>query len=213
LILACGGSPNWRPAGARTGARKTDLDLAQVFVEVANKDAADWIKQQRWVHELVHVVDGYYTATILAPHLADLATGPGIVEVEAPRFVRPLLARSVASIHAHRQLAGGGSMADGKGVMIEIVDYGLDVTLKDFLHRFGKTRVAYLWDQQLEARADERVPERYGYGVEYSSEDIDRGPIRHEPLNDDPAISGHGTHVARISSRVRKRTSSPDLLP
>lgn len=191
---------DWRPAGARTGARKTDRDVTQVFVEVANKDAADWIKQQPWVHELVHVVDGYYTATVPAPNLADLANGQGIVEVEAPRLVRPHLARSVASIHGHRPPTGGGSMADGKGVMIGIVDYGLDVTLKDFQHPDGKTRVDYLWDQQLEARTDERVPKRYGYGVEYCSEDIDRGPIRHEPLNDDPAISGHGTHVAGIAA-------------
>jgi len=208
-----------RVARPRAAARKKGTSGAeQVFVEVANAGAAKWVEDQTWVDELVQVVDGYYTATVPPDRVTELAAHEGVIEVEAVRFFRTHLDKSLVSIHGNEGTAGGGGVPDGKGVVIGIVDYGLDFTQKDFQNPpdekikdahnpGGMTRVAYIWDQQLKRKGKEHVPEKYGYGVEYSSKEIDYALrrnrpelIRHDPLNAGSDISGHGTHVAGIAA-------------
>ena len=188
---------------------------AQVFIEVANDRAAEWVKARPWMRKLVHVVDGYYTATIPEGRVAALGAHQGVIEVEAVRLFRPHLKRSIRSIRGNKQASGGG-IPSGKGVVVGIVDYGLDFTQKDFQNGRikdahnprGITRVAYLWDQQLQRKRNERRPSKYRYGVEYSSRDLDRalrtrtkrGRVRHNPLNGEPNLQGHGTHVAGIAA-------------
>lgn len=203
----------------RIAAREEGEDKSvQVFVEVANAEAAKWVKKQPGVRKLVQVVDGYYTATVPPDRLTELAAHEGVIEIEAVRFLRPQLDHSLISIHGNEGTTGGGGVPDGRGVVIGIVDYGLDFTQKDFQNPphakvrdahnpNGITRIAYLWDQQLKRKRKEHAPAKYGYGVEYSSKEIDYALqtnrfklIRHDPLNTESAISGHGTHVAGIAA-------------
>ena len=172
----------------------------QVFIEVAHAAAANWLRRQRGIRELVHVVDGYYTATLEAGSAERLAAHEGIIEVERVRYLRPTLIRSLESIHGREPPPWGGAVPDGKGVVIGFVDYGLDFKQKDFQGPGGRTRIAYLWDHDLRREGRERAPKKYRYGVEYSSRDIDRGRIRHCPLNEDRRVSGHGTLVAGIAA-------------
>ena len=188
-----------------------------VFIEVASAAAAHWLKAQRWVKQLVQVVDGYYTAIVPADRLDALAARKGVIEVEGVKALRPHLDRSVPRIHGREPAAPHGEVPDGRSVVIGIVDYGLDFTQKDFQNPAdgsvtdahnprGITRLAYLWDQELKPRKNERAPRAYGYGVEYSSRDIDRAlrarrpaRIRHDPLGARD-LGGHGTHVAGIAA-------------
>lgn len=206
-----------RLARQRVAAGKKRRDrFEQVFVEVANAEAAKWVADQRWVKKLVQLVDGYYTARVARNRLSALAAAEGVIEVEAVRYLRPHLDRSLRSIHGRDEPIKGGGLPDGRGVVIGIVDYGLDVTQKDFQNPprakirdahnpRGITRVAYLWDQALTRKGRERAPEKYRYGVEYSSKEIDRALrtkpalIRHNPLGAKD-IPGHGTHVAGIAA-------------
>jgi subtilisin family serine protease len=189
-----------------------------VFLEVANAAAAEWVRKQPGVRKLVHVVDGYYTATVRVDRIGKIAAHEGVMEVEALRFLRPHLTVSRKSIHATARPAGGGGMPDGRGVVIGLVDYGLDFTQKDFqnprrgkprdaCNPRGRTRIAYLWDQRLKPRGRERAPAKYRYGVEYSWKNIDRAlranrpeRVRHDPVDRRSDISGHGTHVAGIAA-------------
>lgn len=193
-------------------------EAVQVFVEVANAEAAKWVKKQPGVRKFMQVVDGYYTATVSPDRVSELAAHEGVIEVEAVRFLHPYLDHSLISIHGNERTTEGGDAPDGRGAVIGIVDYGLDFTQKDFQNPRdakvsdahnpgGITRVAYLWDQQLKRRKKERAPAKYGYGVEYSSKEIDYALrtnrlelIRHDPLNAKSDISGHGTHVAGIAA-------------
>ena len=46
----------------------------------------------------------------------------------------------------------------GRGTAVAVIDSGIDYTNSVFRDENGKTRIAYLWDQTIEERADERVP-------------------------------------------------------
>lgn len=185
-----------------------------VFVEVNN--AATRIKLEKlsakngWIREFVHLVEGYCTATVSEDRVEDLEKMPGVIEVESVRYGQPLLDQSVDSIHGWKGIpAGPDRQRQGEGVVIGIVDYGLDFALADFRNPAdGSTRVAFLWDQELKPRGRERSPAKYGYGVEYTRAQIDaelrgeeaRVVVRHDPLSPELDIPGHGTHVAGIAA-------------
>ena len=101
----------------------------------------------------------------------------------------------------------------GQGVLVAVIDSGVDYTLPDFRNEDGTTRIRYLWDQSLKAVEGEHVPKGYGMGVEYTKEEIDaafpdfyhvitpknivtQGAITIRTRD----ISGHGTAVAAIAA-------------
>ena len=101
----------------------------------------------------------------------------------------------------------------GQGVLVAVIDSGVDYTLPDFWNEDGTTRIRYLWDQSLKAVEGEHVPKGYGMGVEYTKEEIDaafpdfyhvitpknivtQGAITIRTRD----ISGHGTAVAAIAA-------------
>lgn len=189
-----------------------DEGTVPVFIEVSDASTRAWLQQQPWITRFVHLVGGYCTATVRLDHLHELEERPGVQEVEAVHYARPSLDQSVSSIQGWDGLPTPVErLAQGKGVVIGIVDYGLDFRLADFCHPNDtrSTRIEYLWDQELEPRDGEKSPATFGYGVEYSREQINAAlrsanpaaVVRHNPLyTGDPNISGHGTHVAGIAA-------------
>ncbi len=94
---------------------------------------------------------------------------------------------------------------DGEGVLIGIIDSGIDYTNQNFRHRDGSSRIQYLWDQTLSPGSVEgaNAPDGFVVGTEFNKEQIDRAlseggtnPIRLLPSVD---VSGHGTAVAGIA--------------
>ena len=89
----------------------------------------------------------------------------------------------------------------GKGVLIGIIDSGIDYANPVFRNADGTTRIRNLWDQSL----SENPPEGYLIGTEYTSEQINealRQPTvearrRIVPSQD---VSGHGTAVAGVAA-------------
>ena len=63
----------------------------------------------------------------------------------------------------------------GNGVLVAIIDSGIDYTHADFRNEDGNTRIRFLWDQSADIGSFlyGRVPAGYGRGIEYASEDID----------------------------------------
>jgi len=201
--------PRSTPADA-TEKRKQDR-YAQAFIEVADPVTMDWVKHQPGVKDFVNIVDGYCTATLRLDCITSIAAHQGVIEIEASRVCKPSLDQSVKSVHGWDGISPSDALgqAQGSGVVIGIVDYGLDFTLSDFSdQQTGKTRIAYLWDQQLKKVATEKWPAKYEYGVEYSADDIDgalkaKDPfsvVRHRPIDEESDVSGHGTHVAGIAA-------------
>lgn len=84
----------------------------------------------------------------------------------------------------------------GRGVIIGIVDTGIDLDHPDFRGPDGRTRVLYAWDQSAEqGRPPGAIPNGVlDYGHECDRAEIDGGVC---PMVD---RSGHGTHVAGIAA-------------
>lgn len=84
---------------------------------------------------------------------------------------------------------------EGEGVIIGVIDAGLDLSHPDFMHADSTTRVLELWDQNLGYHA-QRTPS-YGYGQVFDNDDIDAGNCPH---NDQSLFYGHGTNTTGIAA-------------
>lgn len=87
----------------------------------------------------------------------------------------------------------------GRGVLIGIVDTGIDYTHPAFLDDFGRTRIVRIWDQTVQTGT---VPEGFSYGSEYTNTQIDAAIQSEEPLSVVPSEDtvGHGTFLAGVAA-------------
>ena len=88
----------------------------------------------------------------------------------------------------------------GKGVLIGIIDSGIDYSHPDFINEDGTTRIVALWDQTIPGNP----PEGFDIGTLYTREQINQALKTEMPqrLNIVPStdLSGHGTHIAGIAA-------------
>jgi subtilisin family serine protease len=155
----------------------------------------------RWIE----LIEGIYSVEVPVTELERLAALPQVDFVEAARFLNPLLDTSLAETHANRvhHPPGGGAGLTGTGVVVGIVDSGLDFTLDDFIGTDGRTRVAFLWDQFLDPQGAERSPARFDHGVEYDAAAINQALQAPNPfavVRHRPKPASHGTHVTGIAA-------------
>ncbi len=88
----------------------------------------------------------------------------------------------------HLGTGGLNSSYKGKGVIIGIIDTGLDWTHPDFKDSLGNTRVIRYWDQSMPDNASS--PLQYGYGFIWDSTSINNNTCTSTDNQ------GHGTTVA-----------------
>lgn len=81
----------------------------------------------------------------------------------------------------------------GDGVVMGIIDEGIDYTHPDFRDNSGRTRIAFLWDQAIINFDASTQAQPYGYGKEYTGSQIDTSTQHYD------SPTSHGTHVAGIA--------------
>lgn len=86
----------------------------------------------------------------------------------------------------------------GQGVLIGIIDTGVDYTNPIFQYADGTTRIVSIWDQTIDS---DNHPMDYLYGTEYTREQINEALQSDDPLSIVPSTDeiGHGTMVAGIA--------------
>ncbi len=98
-----------------------------------------------------------------------------------------------------------GLPATGKGVMVGVVDWGLDVDHPNFKHADGSTRLIALWDQRSRRPP---APQPYGYGTVHTRRRIDKALRTDHPFqmlgyyaaDADRGGGAHGSHVMDIAA-------------
>lgn len=86
----------------------------------------------------------------------------------------------------------------GKGVLMAILDTGIDYTNPIFIHEDGTSKIATLWDQTIDS--ENQYPLNTFYGTEYSTEQINRALNSSNPFEIVPSTDeiGHGTMLASL---------------
>ncbi len=87
----------------------------------------------------------------------------------------------------------------GQGVLIGIVDTGINYNLPVFKKPDGTTKVAAIWDQTIQSGVS---PFNTEFGTEYRSEQINQAIVAPDPLEIVPSTddNGHGTMLAGIAA-------------
>lgn len=146
------------------------------------------------------VIGDIATVDIPLSAVSKVAQLPNIIYIESAKAVKPRLDLSVPETGADTLRTGAApnwTGATGKGVVIGIVDTGIDLNHADFKDATGKTRVLYLWDQ---AATTGTPPSGFNYGTygnECTKAVIDAGSCTASTTQD---TGGHGTHVAGIAA-------------
>jgi subtilisin family serine protease len=87
----------------------------------------------------------------------------------------------------------------GSGVLIGLVDTGIDYQHQAFMNEDNTTRIVSIWDQSIES---ENYPSDFFYGTEYSRDQINEALANPHPLSLVPSTDtiGHGTMIAGVAA-------------
>jgi subtilisin family serine protease len=126
------------------------------------------------------------TARLPLSSVAALAGTDGVVHVQAARMMQPALDAAVPATNADEVWAGAPAYT-GDGVLVGVIDSGIDWRHPDFDTPGGQTRIVAIWDLFDESGTP---PAGFSIGSEWTATHIDAGTAAQVDLN------GHGTHVA-----------------
>ena len=168
------------------------VPVAHLFVRLRTTDVAPLLSLgARLGTRAGTLVSARVPLTSLGRLLADEAVA---AVYASPRWV-PIndIGTGLVGVAGLRRLVGPDDFSGpvGRGVIVGLVDTGLDFTHADFLvDSLGRSRVLYLWDQTLPGSGPGTVgATTFSYGVECRQEDLTAAGC---PSRD---ADGHGTHV------------------
>ncbi|MCH5274732.1 MAG: S8 family serine peptidase [Lachnospiraceae bacterium] len=152
------------------------------------------------------LIAGYAILTVPEGEVNNIAELPQIEYVEKPKrlFFAMDIGRDASCIP---QVTVRDPYLSGEGVLVAVIDSGIDYTNRHFRNSNGSTRILYLWDQTVlpDEALGRRPPEGFALGTEFGSEQIDgalqaANPARRLELVPSIDVSGHGTAVAGIAA-------------
>ncbi len=161
---------------------------------------------------VVELQNEYAVITIRESDIEALTQIPEIEYIEKPKrlFFQVANGRRVSCIDSVQQ--DTRLSLYGQGILVAIIDSGIEYENADFRNEDGTTRILALWDQSL-APGEGRVPPKgYAVGAEYTSGQINEA-LGRSTLDDRRQIvpsqdtSGHGTAVAGVAAGNGRNSS------
>lgn len=158
----------------------------------------DWIPEIYPTVEISPLLNGYAILTVPQNLISEITARPEIEYIEKPKrlFFAVNEGRRASCINPLQTTSGGSAIPGyapnglfGTGILVAVIDSGIDYAHPDFCNADGTTRIIELWDQTLGRIFDS---EQINEALQQNSE-LARYSI--VPSRD---ISGHGTHVAGI---------------
>lgn len=143
------------------------------------------------------VIGGIASVEAPAGALTALARVPGVISVKPARTYRPILDISTAEIGS--DLAASAYAGTGRGVLVAVIDTGVDFRHPDFLQPDGSSRVLAAWDQSDPGGGGFNCGPGFTFGRCWRKPELDADLSGGAPagLRD---TYGHGTHVTGIAA-------------
>ena len=151
---------------------------------------------------VVPLLGRYAIVTLPESMLDEYSRRPQIEFIEKPTrlYFEDLFSKEASCITQVQRDEPGNLRLTGHGVLIGIVDSGVDYRHPAFFTADGKSRILRLWDQSIPGNP----PEGYATGTEYTNEEINEALSlsvqegrRLVPSED---VSGHGTAVLGVAA-------------
>ena len=149
--------------------------------------------------QVVPLLGGYAVVTLPEVEIAAYSVREQIEFIEKPKrlYFETFEEREASCI---LPVQNGADGLTGEGILVGIVDSGVDYFHPDFRNEDGSTRILRLWDQSVAGNP----PKGYVSGTEYTKEEIDEalalGETEGRRLVPSGDFSGHGTAVLGIAA-------------
>ena len=149
--------------------------------------------------QVVPLLGGYAVVTLPESEIDAYSDRVQVEFMEKPKrlYFELFQAKGASCI---RTVQTGRNGLTGKGILVGVVDSGVDYFHPDFRNADGSSRILRLWDQSIQGNP----PQGYVTGTEYTNEEIDEalalGEIQGRRLVPSTDYSGHGTSVLGIAA-------------
>lgn len=154
------------------------------------------VTQLNDTHSLIHVLNHQTDACVMEQ--SPYETVPMLFKPTSTISMEPsgiMAARANPEFHLY-----------GQGVLVGIIDTGIDYLHPAFLNADGTTRIASIWDQTIQ---EGLPPPNFTFGTEYNRNHVNAALSSMNPSSIVPSTDtdGHGTAIASIIAG----TPTPDL--
>lgn len=151
--------------------------------------------------EVVRVGNQFLIATLPKNNIETLSDNVQIFEMSLPAELSYTEIGLSSICMSNIGLPASQFNVTGRGILIAIIDTGINYSYVDFLNPDNTTRIKYIWDQTLTGN----IPEGFNRGAEYTEADINRALSsegREAQLQIVPSedTTGHGTALASIAA-------------
>ena len=180
----------------------TNADQAQIQVYLQGQPEAIRQTVLNAGGKVGTIIGNMVTASVSPSAIATIAQNPAITRIEqvATKTTKnDNIAIQTNTIPIHLGIPPLSQAYTGQGVIVGIIDTGIDITHLDFRDPSdpSKTRILSLWDQ-TDRRGPQR-PDGFDYGTLWTQADIEatlagQGTVRHQDR------IGHGSHVTGIAA-------------
>ncbi len=164
-------------------------DLIISNAQAPSYNTGDNITQLNSMHSLLHILKNNMNACDLGVN--PYHTFPSIFTLESSVSIEK---SGIDYVHNNPDLG-----LYGRGIIIGIVDTGIDYQHPAFMHNDNTTRIISIWDQTIEGG---KPPPDFSFGTEYSKGLINFALISEDPLSIVPTVdtNRHGTAIASIAA-------------
>lgn len=145
--------------------------------------------------------ENYAIVTVEDTLNIDIRTFKDVVYAEEPAIytlcsLSPVEAANITKVQTNQYLSLTGS-----GVLVGVIDTGIDYLLKEFMYEDNTTKIVSIWDEE---NTKGNPPKDFNFGTEYTRVDINNA-ISAKNKGEDPYaivdskdLYGHGTAMASI---------------
>ena len=134
---------------------------------------------------------GYGIIVIPYGRLVELAFDEQVEYVELPRNLE-LMLTGASEGSCISEVREGVEGLTGNGILLGVIDSGIDFTHPDFIDNEGKSRILYIWDLSVDSSAPDSLCNGRQFDNEAINSCIDTGRGELSPLDE----LGHGTAIA-----------------